>query len=90
MINKNDIQKVEFPLDFNEIVTSFEENLIRQAMEQSNGIACRAAKLLNLKRTTFIEKLRKMKGISYKKKKSPRVPSALEASPAPIWRANTL
>lgn len=36
-----------------------ETGLIRQALDQSNGVVAHAAELLNLRRTTLVEKLRK-------------------------------
>lgn len=42
-------------------VEEFENTLIRQAMEKTGGNKKEAALLLNLKRTTFIEKLKKKK-----------------------------
>ncbi|HEX4873069.1 MAG TPA: sigma-54 dependent transcriptional regulator [Nevskiaceae bacterium] len=40
-------------------IESIELALIRQAMTQSNGVVAHAAKLLNTRRTTLVEKLRK-------------------------------
>ncbi len=42
-------------------VEEFENRLIRQALEKTGGNKKEAAILLNLKRTTFIEKLKKKK-----------------------------
>lgn len=36
-----------------------ETNLIRQALKESNGVVARAAKLLKMRRTTLVEKMRK-------------------------------
>jgi sigma-54 specific flagellar transcriptional regulator A len=38
---------------------AIEEALIRQALERSNGTVAHAARLLGLRRTTLVEKLRK-------------------------------
>ncbi|MDY6813338.1 MAG: sigma-54 dependent transcriptional regulator [Pseudomonadota bacterium] len=46
-------------LDLKEHLTSVEVSLIRQALESSNGVVSRAAKLLNVGRTTLVEKMRK-------------------------------
>ena len=46
-------------LNFNEMVSKFEKELLLQAMQQSNGVKNRAAKLLNLNRTTLVEKLKR-------------------------------
>ena len=46
-------------LDFNGLISDFEDRLIRQALERTNGNKKEAAQLLNLKRTTLIEKIKK-------------------------------
>jgi sigma-54 specific flagellar transcriptional regulator A len=46
-------------LDLKEFIESIEIGLIRQALEQSGGVVAHAAKLLNTRRTTLVEKLRK-------------------------------
>ena len=46
-------------LDFNEIVCRLEKNLLVQALRKSHGVKNRAAKLLNLNRTTLVEKLKR-------------------------------
>jgi len=46
-------------LDLRAHVAAIEESLIRQALERSNGIVAQAARLLGLRRTTLVEKLRK-------------------------------
>jgi transcriptional regulator with PAS, ATPase and Fis domain len=46
-------------LDFNEIVSQLERDLLLQAMHRSHGVKNRAAKLLNLNRTTLVEKLKR-------------------------------
>ena len=38
---------------------ALEEDLIQQAYEASNGVVAQAAKLLNMQRTTLVEKIRK-------------------------------
>jgi sigma-54 specific flagellar transcriptional regulator A len=40
-------------------VSGIEESLIRQALDRSDGIVAQAARLLGLRRTTLVEKLRK-------------------------------
>ena len=45
----------------NSAVEEFENRLILQALEKSGGNKKEAAELLNLKRTTLIEKLKKKK-----------------------------
>ena len=46
-------------LAFNEVVDSFEADLILQALEQTHWNKNRAAQLLGLNRTTLIEKIKK-------------------------------
>ena len=46
-------------LDFREHVALIETSLIEQALEQANGVVAHAAQLLNLRRTTLVEKIRK-------------------------------
>ncbi|MDL2259621.1 sigma-54 dependent transcriptional regulator, partial [Deltaproteobacteria bacterium OttesenSCG-928-K17] len=50
-------------LDFNALVSAYEEKLIRGALEAAGGVKNQAAKLLGLNRTTLVEKMRK-KGIT--------------------------
>ena len=55
-----------FPLegvDFNALVSAYEEQLIRGALEVAGGVKNQAAKLLGLNRTTLVEKMRK-KGLT--------------------------
>ena len=49
-------------LDFNRLVDDFENSLILKALERTNGNKKAAARLLNLNRTTLVEKIKK-KGI---------------------------
>ncbi len=46
-------------IDFNTLVDNYERKLILQALEVSKGNKKEAAKLLNLKRTTLLEKIKK-------------------------------
>jgi sigma-54 dependent transcriptional regulator, flagellar regulatory protein len=46
-------------LDLRAHVAAIEESLIRQALDRSSGIVAQAARLLGLRRTTLVEKLRK-------------------------------
>lgn len=46
-------------IDFNELINTFETQLIVQAMKLSGGNKKEAARLLNLKRTTLLEKIKK-------------------------------
>ena len=46
-------------IDLKDVMTHMELHLIKLALERSGGVVARAAKLLNLGRTTLVEKLRK-------------------------------
>ena len=46
-------------LDLKEHIAAIEESLLRQALERADGVVAHAATLLNLRRTTLVEKLRK-------------------------------
>ena len=47
-------------VDFDNYIAEVEHELIRQSLERTSGNKRQAAKLLNLKRTTLIEKLRRL------------------------------
>ncbi|MGH9314658.1 MAG: sigma-54-dependent transcriptional regulator [Vicinamibacterales bacterium] len=58
-----ELSGVLFPdggIDFDAYVTAIERALIRQSLERTHGNKRQAAKLLNLKRTTLIEKLKRL------------------------------
>ena len=46
-------------LDLKEHLNNMEVSLIRQALNEADGVVAHAAKLLNMRRTTLVEKLRK-------------------------------
>ena len=48
----------------NEVLADFEKRLIMQALEQTDWVKNRAAKLLNVNRTTLIEKMKRFKLVS--------------------------
>ncbi|MGY6277577.1 sigma-54 dependent transcriptional regulator [Methylomonas sp. MgM2] len=54
------IQLPQEGIDLKEYLTDLENALIRQALEECNGVVAHAAKLLNMRRTTLVEKLRKV------------------------------
>ena len=54
------VQLPEQGIDLKEYLTDLENDLIRQALEECNGVVAHAAKLLNMRRTTLVEKLRKV------------------------------
>jgi DNA-binding NtrC family response regulator len=51
-------------LCFEDIVSEVERNLLLQSLKKTDGNKMQAAKLLNMKRTTFVEKLKRL-GIDY-------------------------
>ena len=46
-------------VDFNALVSAYETRLIVAALKTAGGVRNKAAKLLNLNRTTLVEKMRK-------------------------------
>jgi DNA-binding NtrC family response regulator len=57
------VPTIEFPeggINFTNIVTDMERELILQGLQKANGNKKLAAKLLNLKRTTLIEKIKRI------------------------------
>ncbi len=46
-------------MDLKEYLNDLESGLIKQALEECNGVVAHAAKMLNMRRTTLVEKLRK-------------------------------
>ncbi|HHS83852.1 MAG TPA: sigma-54-dependent Fis family transcriptional regulator [Gammaproteobacteria bacterium] len=55
-----DMMRIPFEgFDLKQHLNNLEYALIKQAMEESNGVVAHAAKRLNLRRTTLVEKLRK-------------------------------
>jgi DNA-binding NtrC family response regulator len=47
-------------IDFQEFVSNIERQLILQSLQRTGGNKGRAAQLLNLKRTTLVEKLKRL------------------------------
>ena len=56
----DDIEIPDEGIDFNTVVTELERRLIMVSLEKSGGNKKRAASLLQLKRTTLVEKLKRM------------------------------
>ncbi len=54
------LQIPEEGVDFNELVNKFEKDILLNALAKSGGVKNRAAKLLNLNRTTLVEKLKRL------------------------------
>jgi transcriptional regulator with PAS, ATPase and Fis domain len=50
----------ESGLDLDAVIAAIERDLIQRSLERTNGNKGRAAKLLNLKRTTLVEKLKRL------------------------------
>jgi DNA-binding NtrC family response regulator len=48
-------------VDFNAAVENFQRSLILQALQQTGGVKAKAAELLQMNRTTLVEKIKKMK-----------------------------
>jgi DNA-binding NtrC family response regulator len=46
-------------LDLTQAIAHIERQLIQQAMDKSRGIKARAASLLNINRTTLVEKIKR-------------------------------
>ncbi len=59
------MQLPEQGMDLKEYLTAMEINLIYQALNECNGVVAHAAKRLNMRRTTLVEKLRKYDLQSY-------------------------
>ena len=51
-------------MNLKELVERIELDLIRQALERSRGVVANAARLLCLRRTTLVEKLRKYRNLN--------------------------
>jgi len=58
-VNTMDIPFTGDGICFNTAVSEFEKELILKSLEQANGIKKQAAKLLHLKRTTLVEKMKR-------------------------------
>jgi DNA-binding NtrC family response regulator len=54
------------PINLKNEVEQFELNLIKQALEISNGVKDKAAKILGINRTTLIEKLKRYRSNNLK------------------------
>jgi transcriptional regulator with PAS, ATPase and Fis domain len=58
--SSKDVSFPEEGVDFDRYVSNVELSLIKQSLERTRGNKRQAAKLLNLKRTTLIEKLKRL------------------------------
>lgn len=57
----NGIEITELGINYNDLVDQLERDLLTNALEKAGGAKNKAAKLLNLNRTTFVEKLKRFK-----------------------------
>jgi DNA-binding NtrC family response regulator len=55
-----DVNLPEGGVDFDRYIDRIEHDLIRRALEKTGGNKGQASKLLNLKRTTLVEKLKRL------------------------------
>jgi len=63
-VRVRNVQSMEIPaqgISLNDAVEQFENDLITKAMTLADGVKSKAAKLLNLNRTTLVEKIKKKK-----------------------------
>jgi DNA-binding NtrC family response regulator len=61
------LPKVSVPpegVDLNRLVSQFERALIEEGLKQAHGRRSQAAALLGLKRTTLLEKLKRLEAVS--------------------------
>jgi DNA-binding NtrC family response regulator len=57
----NGIEITDNGINYNDLIDNLEKDLLSRALEKAGGAKNRAAKLLNLNRTTFVEKLKRFK-----------------------------
>ncbi|MDT8406407.1 MAG: sigma-54 dependent transcriptional regulator [Methylococcales bacterium] len=55
----NELRLPEQGMDLRQYISDVESQLIRQALAESDGVVAHAAKLLGMRRTTLVEKMRK-------------------------------
>lgn len=58
--NSSSVDITEEGINFNDHVSQFEKGILLKALKMSGGVKNRAAKLLNLNRTTLVEKLKRL------------------------------
>ena len=58
--SSSSIDITEEGFNFNDRVSQLEKDLLLKALKMSGGVKNRAAKLLNLNRTTLVEKLKRL------------------------------
>ena len=58
---KNGLEITDEGINYNALVDHLEKELLSRALEKAGGAKNKAAKLLNLNRTTFVEKLKRFK-----------------------------
>ncbi len=61
-IHRNDMMNFDLPedgVDFKALISSFEDHLLKQALQRTSGNKNKASELLRMNRTTLVEKLKK-------------------------------
>jgi nitrogen regulation protein NR(I) len=59
-IRYDSIEFGEAGIDLDDLISGIERNLIQKALDRAGGVRTKAARLLGLNRTTFLEKIKKM------------------------------
>ena len=63
-VNPDDYVLPDSGIEMERLVSNFEHTLIRRALERTGGNKRQAAELLHLKRTTLIEKLKRLERLN--------------------------
>jgi DNA-binding NtrC family response regulator len=58
-VRESEVEALDEGRGLSEAVRDYEKRLILDALEKSRGVKAKAAKLLNIKRTTLVEKMKK-------------------------------
>ncbi|MCX5807202.1 MAG: sigma-54 dependent transcriptional regulator [Proteobacteria bacterium] len=53
--------QVDIQKGYDTLVSEFEKNIIAKALQETNGVKSKAAQMLNMNRTTLIEKMKRLK-----------------------------
>ncbi|MFY9270556.1 MAG: sigma-54 dependent transcriptional regulator [Candidatus Manganitrophaceae bacterium] len=69
--------------DFSMLVSEFENHLLGQALQKSNGIKNRAAQLLRMNRTTLVEKLKRRRPLPKESSSRPDLTGDFKTFPSP-------
>lgn len=57
---KDNHQKIDIQKGYETLVTEFEKSIIAKALQETKGVKSKAANMLNLNRTTLIEKMKRL------------------------------